>query len=160
MNKKYIAYYPSPLGVIEITANTKGVTSLYFVQKAASKNKLNDILKKSLKELDEYFSKKRNDFSIPVDMEGTEFQKKVWKELLKIPFGKTVSYLYIAKKIGDENSTRAVGNANGKNPISIIVPCHRVIGANGNLVGYGGGIEKKKWLLEFENSLTQLDLFN
>lgn len=92
-------------------------------------------------------------------MQGTDFQKKVWNELLKIPYGKTCSYLDIAKALGNKLSIRAVGNANGKNPVSIIIPCHRVIGSDGNLVGYGGGLWRKKWLLDFENK-SQTELFD
>lgn len=156
---KYCAYFDSPLGTIELFATEKGISSLYFVSEKKNGQSENSILSKGIKQLNEYFGKKRKEFTLPLDLRGTEFQKKVWNELLKIPFGKTVSYLHIAKKIGDENSTRAVGNANGKNPVSIIVPCHRVIGADGNLIGYGGGIEKKKWLLEFEGALIQKELF-
>jgi len=92
-------------------------------------------------------------------LHGTEFQKKVWNELLNIPFGKTISYLQLAKELGDVKLIRAVGGANGKNPVSIIVPCHRVIGSDGTLIGYGGGLDKKKWLLEFEGVLVQKELF-
>lgn len=155
----YKTYFNSPLGTIELSSTEKGISSLYFVNVAGKKHPVNNILLEGVKQLKEYFGKKRKDFSLPLDYMGTGFQKKVWSELLKIPLGKTVSYLQIAKRIGNGNSTRAVGNANGKNPISIIVPCHRVIGTNGNLVGYGGGIEKKKWLLEFEGALIQKELF-
>ncbi len=159
MKITYRTYYNSPLGTIELSATGKGISSLYFIKEEEREYPKNNILSDAVRQLNEYFHKKRKEFSLPLDFEGTVFQKKIWNELLKIPFGKTVSYLHIAKRIGDENSTRAVGNANGKNPISIIVPCHRVIGANGNLVGYGGGIEKKKWLLEFEGALIQKELF-
>lgn len=156
---KFFAYFNSPLGTIELSATEKGISSLYFAAVKKQKEIEHRILAEGIRQLNEYFSKKRKEFSLPLDLRGTDFQKKVWNELLKIPFGKTVSYLHIAKEIGDENSTRAVGNANGKNPVSIIVPCHRVIGAGGSLTGYGGGIEKKKWLLEFEGALKQKELF-
>jgi methylated-DNA-[protein]-cysteine S-methyltransferase len=113
-----------------------------------------------IEELDEYFYKGRKFFSIELHLRGSDFQKKVWNQLLTIPFGKTVSYEEIAIGIGDIKSIRAVGLANGQNPVAIIVPCHRVIGKNGDLVGYGGGMENKEWLLHHEGSLLkQLTLF-
>lgn len=102
------------------------------------------------KQLSEYFAGVRKDFSIPMSMNGTDFQKSVWRELCKISFGQTISYAELAERLGKENAARAVGNANGKNPISILVPCHRVIGQNGSLTGYAGGIECKKQLLSHE----------
>ena len=113
-----------------------------------------------IKELDEYFFKGRKFFTVELDLRGTAFQRTVWSELLTIPYGTTVSYEAIAVRIGDIKSIRAVGVANGQNPIAIIVPCHRVIGKNGELVGYGGGIENKEWLLYHEGALLrQLSLF-
>ncbi len=94
------------------------------------------------------------EFDLDISLIGTEFQRKIWNELLKIPYGKSITYKELAIRIGNEKATRAVGNANGKNPLSIIIPCHRVIGSNGLLVGYGGGLERKKWLLEFENKIS------
>ena len=108
------------------------------------------LLKKCCKQLDEYFSGKRKTFDVPLDAKGTKFQKQVWRELQKIPFGKTLSYGDIAKKIKNPKASRAVGGANNKNPIAIVVPCHRVIGANGKLVGYAGGLHRKAWLLKHE----------
>ena len=158
-NSKFKTHYASPLGIIELTASERGVFSLYFVKKATGKNSENKVLKDCKKQLDEYFNRKRIEFALPLDMEGTAFQKKVWSELLKIPFGKTISYLELAKRVGDRNSIRAVGGANGKNPVSVIVPCHRVIGSTGKLIGYVGGIEKKRWLLDFESEATTPKLF-
>jgi methylated-DNA-[protein]-cysteine S-methyltransferase len=103
------------------------------------------------KQLREYFDGKRRDFEIPLDVEGTEFQTKVWAALRKIPFGRTASYADIARKIGKPKAMRAVGMANGRNPVSIVVPCHRVIGADGSLTGYGGGLDRKKILLDLES---------
>ena len=160
MNEVYKTYYKSPMGGIEICASEKGLLSVSFIDKEESKSKKNTILSKCIVQLKEYFSGNRKEFDIPLDMLGTEFQKQVWCELQNIPFGKTVSYLDIAKKVGDKNSTRAVGNANGKNPVAIIIPCHRVIGMSGKLVGYAGGIERKRWLLNFENNITSPNLFN
>jgi methylated-DNA-[protein]-cysteine S-methyltransferase len=111
---------------------------------------MNAVLELVSAQLAEYFAGTRTEFEIPTEPNGTEFQLAVWRELQKIPFGSTVSYIELARRMGDEKKTRAVGLANGKNPISIIIPCHRVIGANGHLIGYGGGIENKRWLIDFE----------
>ena len=110
----------------------------------------NDILKKARQQLDEYFHCKRKNFDIPLHLTGTEFQKNVWNGLMKIPFGTTLSYLNLAEKIANKNAVRAVANANGANAISIFIPCHRVIGSDGELVGYAGGIQAKKKLLKIE----------
>ena len=112
-----------------------------------------EILKKTRIQLDEYFSMKRRDFDIPLLMVGSEFQKSVWEALLKIPYAKTASYLELSKTIGNEKAVRAVANANGANAIGIIIPCHRIIGSNGELTGYAGGLVLKKRLLELENNL-------
>lgn len=153
---QYKACYDSPIGLIEVKASNQGITSVFFVEKKTEETNKNKIIDDCLSQLDQYFAKKRKNFEIPLDITGTDFQKKVWSELLKTPFGKTFSYLDIAIALGDKNSIRAVGNANGKNPIAIIVPCHRVIGADGKLVGYAGGIERKRWLLEFEGATADL----
>jgi methylated-DNA-[protein]-cysteine S-methyltransferase len=108
-------------------------------------------LKKCAEQLDEYFLGKRIEFNLPLQQHGTEFQLKVWNELLNIPFGETINYLTLAKRIGNLKSIRAVGTANGRNNISIVVPCHRVIGSDGSLTGYSGGLWRKQWLLEHEN---------
>lgn len=118
------------------------------------------VIDESIAQLEEYFQGGRSSFNIPLEMVGTDFQKKVWKELLKVPFGKTVTYLRLSKDLGDENAIRAVAAANGANAMSIIVPCHRVVGSNGNLVGYAGGLAAKKKLLSIEGALltNQLEL--
>jgi methylated-DNA-[protein]-cysteine S-methyltransferase len=158
----YRIYYDSPVGLLEIAADEKAVTGLYFAD--ANRNReeksANGILKECINQLTEYFSGKRKDFDIKVNPSGTLFQKSVWNELLKIPYGETVSYGEIAERIGNPKSVRAVGLANGSNPISIIIPCHRVIGKNGSLVGYGGGIENKRYLLELEQKFSGIDLFS
>lgn len=147
-------YYSSPIGLIEITGNENGISTLYFVEeKKVSSTKIHVSLKECVYQLEEYFTGIRKDFDLKLNPEGTEFQQKVWTQLLKVPFGKTRSYLQISRQIGDANATRAVGNANGSNPISIIIPCHRIIGNNGKLVGYGGGLWRKEWLLNHENSM-------
>jgi methylated-DNA-[protein]-cysteine S-methyltransferase len=148
------AYYSSPIGLIEITGNEEGIASILFVEKQKEKiKKVDPSLKECLYQLDEYFKGIRKEFGLKLNPVGTEFQKKVWKELYALPFGKTISYLEISKRIGDVKATRAVGNANGQNPISIVVPCHRVIGSSGKLVGYSGGLTKKEWLLMHEKGI-------
>lgn len=148
-------YYQSPLGLLEISADEGGITSLYFVdEKTKPIAKNNELLKEAVIQLEEYFNGIRKEFGLKLNPQGTDFQKKVWTELLNVPFGKTNSYLDLSKKLGDAYAVRAVGNANGSNPISIIVPCHRIIGNNGKLVGYGGGLWRKEWLLNHEKSIV------
>ncbi|PCJ87015.1 MAG: cysteine methyltransferase [Flavobacteriales bacterium] len=154
------AYYHSPIGIIELTGSNAGISSLYFVDDYTEKNHIPANLRACVKQLDEYFKKKRKIFELKLNPDGTEFQKTVWNKLQDIPYGKAVSYLEIAKSLGNKNATRAVGNANGKNKISVIIPCHRVIGINGKLTGYAGGLKRKKWLLDFENSSKQTSLFD
>jgi methylated-DNA-[protein]-cysteine S-methyltransferase len=150
------AYYHSPSGLLEIIVNDIGVTELSFRKEMVD---LNDepisspILLECIAQLKAYFEGKSRVFDLPLDPAGTGFQKTVWTELQKIPFGKTVSYLDIAKNLGDPNKIRAVGGANGKNPIAIVIPCHRVIGSDGSLTGYAGGMDKKRWLLTFEGAI-------
>ena len=155
MNDIQKTYFESPIGRIEISGDEKGISSVEFFEDRKNISRNTGHLKNCLKQLDEYFSGKRKSFSLKLNLKGTEFQKKVWKGLLKIPFGETVSYLDVAKGIGNEKAVRAVGNANNKNNISIIIPCHRVIGSNGKLIGYGGGLWRKKWLIDFENGCKQ-----
>jgi len=121
--------------------------------KAKFLEKNDEVLEKSMHQLDEYFNYKRKIFGIPLLMVGTEFQKNVWNGLIKIPFGETLSYLQLAENIANGNSVRAVASANGANAISIFIPCHRVIGSNGKLVGYAGGLDTKEKLLNIENDL-------
>ncbi|MBI5303299.1 MAG: methylated-DNA--[protein]-cysteine S-methyltransferase [Chloroflexi bacterium] len=148
-----MTYYRSPIGLIKITSSAKGIASLYFVDAGTPSVTLPDCLREGVSQLDEYFNHTRTEFSLALDLRGTDFQKRVWGELLKIPFGKTISYRDMAIALGDRNALRAVGSANGQNPISIIVPCHRVIGSDGSLTGYGGGLWRKEWLLNFEGVL-------
>lgn len=156
----YFSWMESPTGWIEITADDEGVTSVFFHDKKQPNGKnSNPFTEQCEKELDEYFSGKRKEFTVPLHPIGTPFQKRVWKELCDLPFGKTASYLDLAKILGDEKLTRAVGTANGKNPIGIIIPCHRVIGADGSLTGYAGGLHRKKWLLMHEGVIAQHELF-
>ena len=148
--------YRSPFSWLLITASDKGITALSFQNKKSAPTDKSQIvnvhLKNCVRQLDEYFSGKRTDFKLPLDTEGTKFQKKVWGALQKIPHGQTVSYQDIARRIRSPKASRAVGGANNKNPVAIIVPCHRVIGKNGDLVGYASGVNKKKWLLNHENA--------
>jgi methylated-DNA-[protein]-cysteine S-methyltransferase len=159
----FSVYYSSPIGLIELTAGEKGLRTLYFVEAERYPNAKNSILENTLEQLEEYFTSGRREFDISLDPSGTPFQLQVWKELLNIPFGRTISYLDLALAMGDKNSTRAVGAANGRNPISLIVPCHRVIGNDGKLTGYGGGLWRKQLLLEHEGILkksNQPELFS
>ena len=144
----------SPIGTIHLYANDEGLCALYM---NTHRDELphgvpgnNKVLDQTISELKEYFEGNRREFSVPLLPNGTKFQQSVWAELMNIPYGKTISYGELAKRLGDPLLTRAVGTANGANPISIIIPCHRVIGANGHLTGYSGGIEKKRWLLDHE----------
>lgn len=143
--------YNTVIGKIYIVEENNEITNISF-KKVAADEKETPLIKKAFKELEEYFEKKRKTFDLPIAPKGTIFQRKVWDELLKIPYGETVTYKYIARKIGNEKACRAVGMANNKNPIAIIIPCHRVIGINGNLTGYAGGINLKKKLIELENN--------
>ena len=146
----------SPVGTLKLMATDKALVAIKFVKnEAAGKNKSteNSILAKAADQLAEYFSGKRKSFDLPLLADGTTFERKVWDTLNGVGYGTTVTYSKIAKKLGDINKVRAVGKANGQNPIPIIIPCHRVIGANNKLTGYAGGIERKRWLLQHEGAL-------
>jgi methylated-DNA-[protein]-cysteine S-methyltransferase len=141
----------TPIGYLELTSNHEFLLSVSFMETSGISSDFQpDILKESVLQISEYFEGKRKEFNLKLQPAGTNFQLKVWNEVIKIPFGKTASYLDIAKQTGSKNNTRAVGLANGKNPIPIIIPCHRIIGTNGKLTGYAGGLERKKWLLQHE----------
>jgi methylated-DNA-[protein]-cysteine S-methyltransferase len=151
----YYDYMDSPVGELEISAGENALLSVLF-----SKTKdhelprkeinSNPIIEKTKQQLESYFKNEISEFNLPIKPKGTEFQTKVWRELCNIPHGKTISYLSLAKKLGDVKSIRAAASANGKNPLAIIVPCHRVIGTTGKLVGYSGDLWRKQWLLEHE----------
>lgn len=150
----------TPLGITEIQGDENGISKIYIRDEAVEITlKIPSELEKAAIQLQEYFEGKRTHFTFLLHPAGTEFQKKVWQELLNIPFGKTCSYLELSKKLGDVKAIRAVAAANGKNPLWIVVPCHRVIGADGSLTGYAGGLWRKKWLLEHENPSVQKTLF-
>ena len=157
---KGIAYYSSPVGDLLIESEEERIVTLNFLKDTRQEEARTPVIDQCLQELDEYFLKGRKFFTFEMDLRGTAFQKKVWSELLTIPYGKTISYEELAIRVGNIKSIRAVGLANGQNPIAIVVPCHRVIGKNGDLVGYGGGMDNKVWLLQHEGSLLQqLSLF-
>ncbi len=150
----------TPLGLTEIQGDENGISKIYIRDENVEiTSKIPSKLKEAVIQLQEYFEGKRTHFTFLLHPSGTEFQKKVWQELLNIPFGKTCSYLELSKKLGDVKAIRAVAAANGKNPLWIVVPCHRVIGSDGSLTGYAGGLWRKKWLLEHENPSVQKTLF-
>ena len=153
---KNIFYYNTKIGRIGIEENGMAITRLNFINKDVQKEIIGEnetaLLKEAIKQLNEYLDGKRSSFDLQLEPKGTEFQKKVWNALKEIPYGETRSYGEIAKTIGKEKASRAVGMANNKNPIAIIVPCHRVIGANGKLVGYAGGLDIKEKLLQLESN--------
>ncbi len=148
--------YKSKIGNIYIKTDENYVYNINFINLSSINQnieyKKNIITEKVINQLEEYFNGKRKIFELPVKLIGSEFQKKVWKELEKIPYGQTKTYKDIAIKIGNPNASRAIGNANNKNPIAIVIPCHRVIGCNNKLIGYAGGIDKKIQLLELEKN--------
>jgi methylated-DNA-[protein]-cysteine S-methyltransferase len=144
-------YFKSPLGPVEIVGDPDSITELNFVEDMLSSDaELPFCLKECVKQIDEYFKGKRENFFLNLQPQGTDFQRSVWRQLEKIPYGKTVSYREIAGAIGKPDACRAVGNANGRNPIALVIPCHRVIGSDGSLTGYGGGLWRKRWLIGFE----------
>lgn len=153
-------FIKTPVGIAKIEGDENGVSVISILdEEIPTSAKIPKNLKQAVKELDEYFKGERHDFTFEMNPSGTDFQKSVWKELLKIPFGKTTSYMDLSKKLGDVKAIRAVASANGKNPLWIVVPCHRVIGSDGSLTGYAGGLWRKKWLLEHETPPTQQSLF-
>lgn len=154
-------YINSPLGITKIIGDDAGISviSVSDIGTNTVSQTIPEILQKAVLQLQEYFEGKRTEFDLKLNPKGTEFQQKVWKSLLEIPYGKTVTYMDQTKKLGDIKAIRAVASANGKNPLWIVIPCHRVIGTNGSLTGYAGGLSRKKWLLEHENPSTQQSLF-
>lgn len=153
-------YYKTPIGTAEIVGNESGIQSVSVIDRDIdSSEEVPQFAKDCVQQLEEYFAGSRTEFNLKLNPQGTDFQQSVWKELLNIPFGKTRTYLEQTKKIGDPKAIRAVASANGKNPIWIIIPCHRVIGSDGSLTGYAGGIWRKKWLLEHESPVKQQSLF-
>lgn len=154
-----IAYLQTPVGIAEFQGDEEGLASISILDENKPIGIIPDVLEDAVYQLKEYFEGSRQQFDLKLNPSGTDFQKKVWEALLEIPFGKTVSYLELSKKLGDVKAIRAVASANGKNPLWIVVPCHRVIGTNGDLIGYAGGLHRKKWLLEHESPAKQTALF-
>lgn len=154
--QKFRGYYKSPLGILEIQASESALLAVKFLEEevvcAVGEIQGSHLIDITMQQLTEYFEGNRKQFDLPLEFVGTEFQQKVWKELTRIPFGQTTSYGRLADNLGSKQLVRAVGTANGRNPIGIIVPCHRVIGGQGDLVGYAGGLWRKQWLLEHESS--------
>ena len=154
MAETYTTYYHSPVGILKISGTTEYISEISFhdasQKQPGSKKEMPPLLIQCVEQLIQYFNGERRVFDFPINQPGTAFQQETWNWLMTIPYGKTISYLQLAIKTGDTKATRAVASANGKNNIAIVVPCHRVIGANRELIGYGGGLWRKKWLLEHE----------
>ncbi len=156
-----VAYLQTPLGVAYIEGDTNGI-QVVSIQDGTSQpfhHPIPEVLAPAIQQLTDYFNGKRTVFDLPLNPQGTDFQKRVWQELLKVPYGRTVSYLDLSRRLGDEKAIRAVAAANGKNPIWLIIPCHRIIGTDGSLTGYAGGLWRKKWLIEYEKGGLQGSLF-
>ncbi len=149
----------TPLGIAKIMGDENGISVISVSDEGELSAAIPEVLQEVVLQLNDYFEGNRTDFTFKMNPSGTEFQQKVWLALLEIPFGKTMTYLELSKKLGDVKAIRAVASANGKNPLWIVVPCHRVIGTDGSLTGYAGGLWRKKWLLEHENPCTQQSLF-
>ena len=148
----------SPLGITKIVGDENGISEISVTSEGAISETIPIELQEAVSQLCDYFDGKRKDFNFKLNPKGTDFQQKVWQELLNIPFGKTISYLDLSKKLSDVKAIRAVASANGKNPLWIVIPCHRVIGAAGKLTGYGGGLDRKQSLLTLERRRAPADL--
>lgn len=147
---KYLSTYSSPLGILVLKSDGLSITEISFAEGDLQERNECDLLLKCEQQLDDYFCGNSIVFDLPLDPQGTGFQKKVWDELLKIPEGEIITYSELALRLGDPKLVRAVGTANGRNPIAIVIPCHRVIGLGNKLIGYAGGLERKRWLLSHE----------
>lgn len=164
MENKFETFIDSPVGVLRIGSDGKYLTEVAFTNKdKATTGNINEIIEQCIQQLLDYFDGKIEKFELPLKPKGTLFQETVWNKLIEIPFGKTISYKTLSIQLGDEKKIRAAASANGKNPIAIIIPCHRVIGSDGSLTGYAGGLERKKWLLLHEKAIQpqneQLSIF-
>jgi methylated-DNA-[protein]-cysteine S-methyltransferase len=154
------AFINTPLGIAKLEGDALGLSSISILNTEERITQIiPEVLEDAVYQLNEYFEGNRTGFDLKLNPSGTDFQQKVWKELLEIPYGKTVSYLQLSKSLGDAKAVRAVAAANGKNPLWIIVPCHRVIGSDGSLTGYAGGLSRKKWILAHESPVKQQSLF-
>lgn len=160
MESSQTAYYKTPIGTAKIVGDVHGIHAITVLDEAIkTSTTIPECLQDCIQQLDEYFQGTRTQFDLKLNPQGTDFQKRVWKELLNVSFGKTRNYLEQSKKLGDPKAIRAVASANGKNPIWIVIPCHRIIGSDGSLTGYAGGIWRKKWLLAHESPAPQQSLF-
>jgi methylated-DNA-[protein]-cysteine S-methyltransferase len=148
----YCAFLESPVGILKIEASRDKIRSVLFSMEKKKNGRQPAVLKDCLKQLKEYFYEGRKDFSLPLDLVGTEWQKEVWQKLTAIPFGSTTSYSELAEKLGGKNQARAVASACAHNKLLFVIPCHRVIGVKGDIIGYRGGLKHKKWLLDFEKN--------
>jgi len=148
-----VYYYQSPIGRLKLVEDGDFLREINFAEENGEGGSDHPVLRETVRQLSEYFEGKRTDFDLPVKPYGTGFQQKVWNMLSDIPFGATITYMDLAKKLGNDRVVRAAGRANAKNPIPIVIPCHRVIGSNGRLTGYSGGIDRKRWLLKHEGSI-------
>ena len=149
----------TPLGIASIHGDQNGVAAISIGEIGEITNDIPEVLLAAVSQLHDYFNGTRTHFDFKMNPKGTEFQQKVWNSLLQIPYGTTISYMEQAKQLGDVKAIRAVASANGKNPLWIVVPCHRVVGTNGTLTGYAGGLWRKKWLLDHEFPSQQQSLF-
>lgn len=157
MTQPTFTYYKSPIGLLKIGSTDQVITETIFVDNPADVTtpaEITPLLQQCVEQFIEYFNGQRRTFNLPVYQQGTPFQSRVWSELLNINYGKSISYMDLAKRLGDPKAIRAAASTNGKNNICIIVPCHRVIGSNHSLVGYAGGLWRKKWLLDHENKIA------
>ncbi len=154
-------FIQTPLGITAIKGDEDGIVAVSVSKEDAVKpsRHIPALLVDAVKQLEAYFAGTRQTFQLRLNLKGTDFQKSVWQELLNIPYGKTISYLELSRRLGDVKAIRAVAAANGQNPFWIVVPCHRVIGSDGSLTGYAGGLWRKKWLLDHENPYKQQTLF-
>lgn len=152
-------FYPSPIGILKITYTANGISSLVFLDEENEQRSDDLFLQTCFLQLDTYFSGEKMSFDLPLDLEGTEFQKAVWRLIQTIPYGRSATYSGLARKLGNPRFARAIGQANARNPVSLIVPCHRVTGLSGDLTGYAGGLWRKRWLLEHEGWDKTLRLF-
>ncbi|SMO73443.1 methylated-DNA--[protein]-cysteine S-methyltransferase [Solitalea koreensis] len=148
------AYYHSPIGIIQISGDDEYIHSTLFREEAGENSGNSAVVKLALVQLDEYFTGNRLNFELPISQSGTTFQLSVWDQLTKIPYGETISYLQLSERLNNRLAIRAVGAANGKNNIIVIVPCHRVVGNDGSLTGFSAGLWRKKWLLQHENKIS------
>lgn len=159
MNKD-VAFIKTPIGIAKLVGTVNGIEEISILdEELETSESIPKSLQNCVFQIQEYFENKRTDFKLLLNPQGTDFQKKVWQSLLSVPYGKTTTYLRQSRLVGDEKAIRAVASANGKNPIWLVIPCHRIIGSDGSLTGYAGGLWRKKWLLEHEKGIQQTTLF-